>query len=1065
MKSSLRSSITYLISFTLFALTPLSVAARVPPAQTLRAGESGPRRAGDDKAAPKHGLSQAREALGKGKERLRRNQSAQALGHIETALQLFTQAGDRKGQAAARDAVGDLYARNGQRSAALLEYQNAYAAFRAEAERNNANAVLAKIGDLHYLMGDIREAEAAFARMDTKSVDGRSPADALMNNASRPNESTNGAAASAVSGVASCFSQGGQGGGDQPEERPHMGRAPDRPDGVGRADVRVFDQNGNCVKDAKARLSSKRPNGFSCDSGETTDAAGRALLPPLHIGQLKLSIAADGFQPLEAAIDPGQLAEPLRAVLSPKGAQAASRLTQAAGGASSLARCFDLYRLFTSYLTGELGLARASYAGGRFDDANKHFVNLLAAAGDAAPAGKLAQASRFRAAARTGLGDVAYSTGDYTTALRLYTEAVGGVNKDRRYDLMWAAQRGIGRTLWTLAGREKNPPEAAKLRAESLKAYEDSIKTIETLFAGSLRSDEARTSFLALTKDVFDEASGAYAELALAETSSSSPLLNSTSLTKAAAAFRIAEQGRARSLLELLSETGAELTEGIPAELIKRKSDIQARQHVLVELLTGVDVEGVTPVRPVMAIESELRELELAHISVENQIRISNPRYEALTKPQPLSVEEVQQQVLDADTALLEYNLGDECSYLWAVTRTGVQLYRLPARHEIETLVSEFRARLIPRNLRRPLTDADANRTTRGLMLAHEETPQSVSDYAAAAHALYKAVVEPASKLVGNKRLLVVADGALNYAPFGALVTSGEGSTYDALPYLMKTSEVVYAPSASVIAAVRRQATGGATGNGVLLLADPVFDASDSRASRAPANPQARTGPARPLRLDSALEDVTQSSPGKLKLARLPGSRTEAEQLSKLALASGRRPDELFDSSASKTNLLSRDLTQYSILHIATHGILNAERPQFTGLALSPVWDSADDGFLKVDEIFNLRLGSPLVMLSACETGLGKQSRGEGVIGLARAFMYAGAPTVGVSLWSVADLSTAELMSEFYKHLLTEEPASPSSSLRAAQLTMIEGKRFSAPFHWAAFVLVGDWRRKSPRAV
>src|SRR5688500_9345154 len=162
MNSSLRSSIAHLISFTLFALTPLPVAPRVEPARTSQAGESGPRRAAGDKVALNHDLSRAREALRKGKERLRRNQSAQALGHIEAALQLFTQAGDRKGQAAARAAAGDLYARNGQRRAALLEYQSAYGAFRAEAERNNANAVLAKIGDLHYLMGEIREAGTAF---------------------------------------------------------------------------------------------------------------------------------------------------------------------------------------------------------------------------------------------------------------------------------------------------------------------------------------------------------------------------------------------------------------------------------------------------------------------------------------------------------------------------------------------------------------------------------------------------------------------------------------------------------------------------------------------------------------------------------------------------------------------------------------------------------------------------------------------------------------------------------------------------------------------------------------
>lgn len=1033
MHSSLRSSIALLISFTLFVLTPLSLAARAKPAQTT-------------KSAPNQSSSQAREALGRGKEYLRLSQSAQALVHIETALRLFTQAGDTKGQAAARDAVGDLYARNGQRPAALMEYQNAYGAFRAAGERNNANAVLAKIGDLHYLMGDIREAEAAFTLMDTKgaaAADGRSPADAFTNKAG--GDASAGAGANAVSGAASCFSPGGQGGGDQPQEPPNMGHAPATPDGVGRADVRVSDQDGNPVKNAKANLNSKRPNGFSCDSVETTDAAGRALMPPLHVGKLKLSVAAEGFQPLEAAIEASQLAQPVRVTLSPKGAQAASSIAAVAGG-SSLAGCFDLYRLFSSHLKREFGLARASYLGGRFEDAQKHYAGLLAAAGQGSPAGKLAQASRFRAAARTGLGDVAFSTGDYATALRLYTEAVGGAGEDRRNDLMWAAQRGVGRTLWTLAGREKNPAEASRLRAESLKAYEDSIRTIETLLAGSLRSDEARTSFLALTKDVFDEASGAYAELALATAAPSSPVLNGVALTKAAAAFRIAEQGRARALLELLSDTGVELTEGIPAELIKRKSDIQARQYAASELLTGVDVDGATPARTVQALESELRELELARISVENQIRCSSPRYEALTKPQPLSVQDVQRNVLDDNTVLLEYSLGDERSYLWAVTRAGVQLHRLPARTEVETLVAEFRAKLIPRGL------------TRGLVLAREETPQRVGDYAAAAHALYKTAVEPASSLVGDKRLLVVADGALNYAPFGALVTSVEGSTYDALRYLTKTNEVTYAPSASVIAAVRGRAEGNTNGNGVLLIADPVFDAGDPRASQAQTQTQGRTNSALPLRLHSALEDVTQSPAGGTKLARLPGSRTEAEQLAKLARASGRWPDELLDSSASKTNLLSRDLTRYCILHFATHGILNAERPQFTGLALSPVWGGADDGFLKVDEIFNLRLGPLLVMLSACETGLGKQSRGEGVIGLARAFMHAGAPTVGVSLWSVADQSTAELMPEFYKHLLTAEPASPSAALRSAQLTMIEGKRFSAPFHWAAFVLVGDWR-------
>lgn len=143
--------------------------------------------------------------------------------------------------------------------------------------------------------------------------------------------------------------------------------------------------------------------------------------------------------------------------------------------------------------------------------------------------------------------------------------------------------------------------------------------------------------------------------------------------------------------------------------------------------------------------------------------------------------------------------------------------------------------------------------------------------------------------------------------------------------------------------------------------------------------------------------------------------------------------------------------------HFATHGLLNAERPQFTGLILSLVGEASGDGFLRANEIFNFRLGSPLVMLSACETGLGREKRGEGVIGLTRAFMYAGAPTVGVSLWSVSDRSTAQLMTDFYKGLFTNKGRPPSGAMREAQLKMISASRYSAPFFWAPFVLVGDW--------
>jgi CHAT domain-containing protein len=194
-----------------------------------------------------------------------------------------------------------------------------------------------------------------------------------------------------------------------------------------------------------------------------------------------------------------------------------------------------------------------------------------------------------------------------------------------------------------------------------------------------------------------------------------------------------------------------------------------------------------------------------------------------------------------------------------------------------------------------------------------------------------------------------------------------------------------------------------------------------------------------------------------LKLARLAGTRAEAEGIAALARAQGGAADLWLDFDASEANVTRRELSRYRVLHFATHGLLDAERPQFTGLALSLVGDAESDGFLRTDEVFNLKLGTPLVMLSACETGLGREKRGEGVIGLTRAFMYAGAPTVGVSLWSVGDNSTAALMSDFYKRLLTKQSPTPSAAMRAAQQSMIAGKRYSAPFYWAPFVLVGDW--------
>jgi CHAT domain-containing protein len=561
---------------------------------------------------------------------------------------------------------------------------------------------------------------------------------------------------------------------------------------------------------------------------------------------------------------------------------------------------------------------------------------------------------------------------------------------------------------------------------------------------------------------VFDVAAGALAERALMAAAPGTPL-SGPALADAAEAFKIVEQSRARSLLDMLGEANVNITEGVPADLLKRKQDNLNRQQEIAQELSGLGGTEEGKKKSNADLEAELTQLQTDYDSIENQIRAASPKYASLTLPQPLTLAEVQQQVLDDKTALLEYNLSAKDSYLWAVTQSGVSLFKLPARASIDQQAFDLRTQMIPEKLRTPIAGINTA-PTRGLGLATGQAAGNAGGFATASNNLYKTIVEPAASAIADKRVLIVADGALNYIPFEALVKTGGGTDYSALPYLVTTNEIVYAPSASVVAVIRKQAAAKPTGKSVLLVADPVFNSNDPRAKGA-AGTTAGGADTRGLGLSSALTDVagTPSASGGapvqgLMLSRLNGTRAEAEQIALLTKQSGGTADIWLDLNANEANVQAKDLRNYRVVHVATHGLLNAERPQFTGLVLSLVGNKQGDGFLRTDEIFNLKLGAPLVMLSACETGLGKEKRGEGVIGLTRAFMYAGAPTVGVSLWSVSDNSTAQLMTDFYKRMFTGQGMAPSAAMRAAQQNMITGKKYAAPFYWAPFVLVGEWR-------
>jgi CHAT domain-containing protein len=239
----------------------------------------------------------------------------------------------------------------------------------------------------------------------------------------------------------------------------------------------------------------------------------------------------------------------------------------------------------------------------------------------------------------------------------------------------------------------------------------------------------------------------------------------------------------------------------------------------------------------------------------------------------------------------------------------------------------------------------------------------------------------------------------------------------------------------------------------IAVFSDPVFQPDDPRVRRTSLGGETANGGASDTDLDlvrSAKET------GMMNFERLIYTRKEAEAI--VALASPEQWFKALDFAASRATVMNSGLDQYRIVHFATHGLVNSQHPELSGIVLSLVDEEgrSQEGFLRAHEIYNLKLNAELVVLSACSTALGKEIKGEGLAGLTRGFMYAGAPRVIASLWNVRDEATAELMKRFYRNMLIGK-LSPAAALREAQVSMWREPRWAAPFYWAGFVLQGEW--------
>src|SRR5262245_56067055 len=509
-----------------------------------------------------------------------------------------------------------------------------------------------------------------------------------------------------------------------------------------------------------------------------------------------------------------------------------------------------------------------------------------------------------------------------------------------------------------------------------------------------------------------------------------------------AVALAVSERARARSLLELLKEARADIRQGVDSSLLERERSLQQRLNAKAAAQVSLLNRKHTP-EQADAAAKEIAAITDEYEEIQAKIRARSPRYAALTQPQPLGLTEIQQQALDEDTFLLEYALGEKRSYLWLVSQRSIDSYELPPRAEVEAAT-------------RRVYELFTARPKRG-------TPPD-PQFIAQASTLSGMLLGPVAPQLGGKRLVVVAPGALSYLPFAAL-PAPEDKKRPAGDYepLIAKHEVVSIPSASVLSIIRRETAGRQqAAKSIAVLADPVFEASDPRLAEAKNGNSSGVTPAGPAS-DAELSELTRAirtmnfSDARAGFTRLAFSRQEAESIN--ALTPGGTGLKATDFSASRALAMSQQLSQYRILHFATHGLLNSERPELSGLVFSLIDQEGkpQDGFLRLHEIYNLQLNADLIVLSACETGLGKEIKGEGLIGLTRGFMYSGAPRVVASLWTVDDLASAELMKLFYQRMLKDGlPA--GAALQAAQLELSRQKRWASPYFWAGFVLHGEWK-------
>jgi CHAT domain-containing protein len=535
--------------------------------------------------------------------------------------------------------------------------------------------------------------------------------------------------------------------------------------------------------------------------------------------------------------------------------------------------------------------------------------------------------------------------------------------------------------------------------AAALASYRAALAAIEEARAHSIPTEISRAGIVASRQQVF---AGAIALL-----------LNQARHEEA---FEVAESYHARAFLDVLAETGLEAAEELtPAQ--------QERADQLFEQISALQRElwqpDITPEQEA-PLKRKLTEAESALELYRLELRRADPRYASVKAPPPLNFARVSAELPDRETALIEFALGEESSFAWVLQAGKLASVTLPPRKELEPLVTAFRT----------ASSAKVNSTT---------AAQAIIKLKAQSQPLYEKLFQPLeAHLTAARKLIIVPDGVLAYLPFETLV----GNTKQgAATFLLERFAISYAPSASALAALRTRRLNAAAATGFIAFGDPVY---------------AKTEP--------EIVPTNQTNERGFDFRQLPYTRNEVNEIAALFPTHERRV--LLGAEAQEANVKAEPLGQYRYVHFATHALVDEEFPARSAIMLSApalqagdlTVDKKEDGALQMAEVLRLKLNADLVTLSACRTGLGRMLYGEGIIGLTRAFLYAGAESVVVSLWNVNDIATAALMKAFYKNL--RQGMSKDAALRQAKLRLLRGQQpaWRHPYYWAPFVLVGAAR-------